>query len=81
MFTFNIAQNGDISGLYNDLLTGIAGNKTIERFSNVEFNSDIQKWVITIEQGKYKGCSLVKTFSERNKAIEHEIDFFNNKGE
>jgi hypothetical protein len=72
-----IDTNGNIHALWDDFLSGIPGNKEITRASNVEFSKEVQKWVVTIEIGKYKGCCLPKTFKNRADAISEEIKFFN----
>jgi hypothetical protein len=73
----NITADGTINSLWHDMLSGIAGNKTITRASNVEFDNEAQGWIVTIETGIYKGCCIPKIFTERSKAIDAEIDLFN----
>ena len=75
--SYNFKPDGTMQGLWNDFLVDIDGHKTIERASNVEFDIDVQGWIVTIEYGRYKGCCLPQLFCERNKAIESEIEFFN----
>jgi hypothetical protein len=74
---YNFSPDGTLSGLWNDLLSSVDGNKAIERASNVEFNMNHQGWIVTIEIGEYAGCCLPMIFPERSKAIEAEVEFFN----
>ena len=73
----NISADGTINSLWHDMLSEIEGKKTITRASNVEFDSDAQGWIVTIETGMYKGCCIPEVFKQRSKAIDAEIDLFN----
>ena len=74
---FEIKQDGIVEGLYNDFLSTIPGEKEIKRFSNVEYNLESGGWIVSIEEGKYKGCFLPKVFIKRQEAIKAEIKLFN----
>ena len=75
--TLNIKPDGIIHSLYSDFLAEFEGDKEISRASEVEFNNDINRWIVTILQGIYSGCCLIKTFIKREDAINAEIEFFN----
>lgn len=74
---YEIDTNGSITGLYNDFLSSITGDKNINRASNVEFDSEANGWLVKIELGKWQGCFLPKIFQKRKEAIKAEIEFFN----
>lgn len=73
----NISADGTINSLWHDFLSTIEGKKEITRASNVEFDNDVQGWIVTIEAGPYRGCCLPQVFPERSKAIDAEIELFN----
>ena len=72
-----IKPDGTIHSLYSDFLSEFEGKKEIKRVSEVEFNANIQKWVVTILHGIYTGCCLPMAFVKREDAINAEIEFFN----
>ena len=71
---YTINEDGSLTGLYNDLLVGL-GDLEINRASNVEFDSTIQKWVVTLIL-PFSAC-LIKTFETRSEALEAEVMFIN----
>ncbi len=59
-------------GLYADCLQGL-GEMQVSRASNVEFNSEIGRWVIEPKIGPLAGTCLLNTFERRGNAIDCEV--------
>lgn len=69
-----IDDKGDMHGIYNDILADL-GKLDITRASNVEFDCDIQKWVVTLMY-PYDAC-LITPFLTRAEALTEEVRFLN----
>ena len=72
-YIIKIAKDGSIvSGLYADFLAGL-GEISTTRASSVEFNANIQRWVVELRVGPYAGSCLLQTFEKRQDALEAEL--------
>ncbi len=72
-YVLKISKDGRaVSGLYSDFLTGL-GDLTTKRASSVEFNCDIQRWVVELKVGPYAQSCLIETFEKRQDALDAEV--------
>jgi hypothetical protein len=75
--TFLIKKDGTVITLYEDhLLELCPGTARMSRASEVEWNDDKQEWEIRITDKNGKVVTF-GGFTERRKAIDFEISFFN----
>ncbi len=71
-----IDKNGDLHGLSDkifDLLADL-GERSVRRVSNIEFNHELQLWEALDMEG-----NLIGTHRERDRLIEIEREYLNNK--
>ena len=72
-YVLKISKDGRaVSGLYSDFLTGL-GDLTTKRASSVEFDGDIQRWVVELKIGPYAKACLLQTFERREDALDAEV--------
>lgn len=71
---YRIKSDCTVIGLWDDFLADLGWNAVIERASDVEFDNQIGKWIVTI---KNPYCCLIEKYDKRQKAIEAEIKFLN----
>ena len=75
-YVYDIDPMGNVTGIYLDCLSNLG--KSIARVSEVEYNNDIQKWVITFLEGPFKNACYIKTFTLREDALNQEVIEINN---
>lgn len=61
-----------VTGLYADCLQGL-GDMQVSRASTVEYNDDIERWVVEPKIGPYAGTCLLQTFERRGDALAAEV--------
>ena len=61
-----------VTGLYADCLQGL-GDMQVLRASTVEYNDDIERWVVEPKIGPYAGTCLLQTFERRGDALAAEV--------
>jgi hypothetical protein len=71
-----IDKNGDLSGLSCSVFDHLAdlGERSVQRVSNIEFNHTLQLWEALDMEG-----NLIGTHRERDRLIEIEREYLNNK--
>jgi len=75
-YRYAITSDGKIEGLWSDILTGL-GKAEVQRASDVEFQTEMQKWVVALRNaGDGPGC-LLERFFRRTQAVQAEIEFHN----
>ena len=73
---YKITKDGNITGLWDDLLSVIPGEKKVSRASHVEYDETSQRWGVKIYI--MEKLRIVKdTFAKRSDALAHEITICN----
>lgn len=62
-----------VEGVYTDILQGL-GEMEVCRASSVEFNDEINQWVVEMKIGPFANSCLSKTFDRRTDALAAEVE-------
>lgn len=76
-YVMTISPDGkEVAGLYSDKLPyRELGNMSVTRASTIEFNGELQKWVVNIlDENRFLGV-----FESRQEAIDAEIRYLNDR--
>lgn len=76
-YIYVISKDGQkITGLWTDMLSEL-GQAQVTRASSVEFDEDVQGWVVTFYIGHLKDACLPETFPTRSEALRREVATIN----
>lgn len=75
---YRITPTGTIEGLYSDMLSE-AGEASIVRASEVEYDNDAQGWTVKILLKPFENYVLPEVFPRRGDALKAEVEFLNAK--
>jgi hypothetical protein len=76
-YCYRISPDGRvITGLWNDMLSNVRGEKTVERASEVEYDAEAQGWTISF-LGRFSHLICSKVFEKREDALAEERAILN----
>ena len=74
---YKIQPNGDVIGLWTDMLGNMTGTPDVVRASNVEYSQTAGGWLVEILVGRFRGCFIPKVFQMRKDALSAEENLLN----